>query len=129
MIKMKRITGLSISFFLLLVVVSCSNNGGKNRESSLKDKKEELQKLKDKKEKLEVDIKKLEVDIAKLDTGMNKQQIAKLVSITTVTPQNFSHYLDLQGRIDAENISYITPRGVGGQVKALFVKKGDLVNK
>src|SRR5262249_3140385 len=40
------------------------------------------------------------------------------------------HYIDLQGRIDAINISNISPRnGVGGQVKAVYVKKGDVVKK
>src|SRR5206468_6448302 len=41
----------------------------------------------------------------------------------------FQHFIDLQGRIDAENISYISPRGMGGQVRQIFVKKGDNVRK
>ena len=124
---MKRIKGLSV-IFLMVLVAACSNKGT-DREVKLKDKKEELQKLKDKKSKLDENIKEVEIEIAKLDTGMNKQQIAKLVSVTAVTAQSFSHYLDLQGRIDAENISYITPRGMPGQVKALYVKKGDNVKQ
>jgi len=41
----------------------------------------------------------------------------------------FEHYIQLQGKVDAENISYITPRGMGGQVKAILVKQGDHVQK
>ena len=55
--------------------------------------------------------------------------MAKLVVLDTVTPASFTHYIDLQGRVDAENISYITPRGMGGQVKAIYVKEGDRVRK
>jgi len=35
----------------------------------------------------------------------------------------------LQGKVDAENISYITPRGAPGQVRALYVNEGDYVKK
>jgi RND family efflux transporter MFP subunit len=31
--------------------------------------------------------------------------------------------------VDAENISYISPRGMPGQVKAVFIKQGDMVKK
>jgi RND family efflux transporter MFP subunit len=55
--------------------------------------------------------------------------VAKLVSTSPVTTQNFVHSIDLQGRVDAENISYISPRMGGGQVKGLYVKKGDYVKK
>jgi RND family efflux transporter MFP subunit len=53
----------------------------------------------------------------------------KLVEIQTLTKQNFSHYIELQGKISTENIYYVTPRGMGGQVKELFVKLGDKVKK
>ena len=42
----------------------------------------------------------------------------------------FTHYIDLQGRIDATNISYVAPpNGQGGVVTALYVKQGDNVRK
>jgi RND family efflux transporter MFP subunit len=43
--------------------------------------------------------------------------------------QDFEHYIDLQGRISTENMYYVTPRGMGGQVKAIYVKQGDKVSK
>jgi len=50
--------------------------------------------------------------------------------LSEVTQQAFTHYIDLQGKIDAVNIAYVAPRnGTGGLVKQLFVKKGDYVKK
>lgn len=112
---------------LVFLSVSCSSK--KERVSVVTDKKVELQKLKNDKTKTEEKIKALEVEIAKLDTGAAKSEKVKLVSIILVTAQNFQHYIDLQGRIDAENISYISPRGMGGQVRQIFVRKGDYVKK
>jgi multidrug efflux pump subunit AcrA (membrane-fusion protein) len=43
---------------------------------------------------------------------------------------SFTHYIELQGKIDALNIAFVTPRnGTGGQVKEIYVKKGDHVRK
>ncbi|MBC7868175.1 MAG: efflux RND transporter periplasmic adaptor subunit, partial [Gloeobacteraceae cyanobacterium ES-bin-316] len=53
----------------------------------------------------------------------------KLVATTPVVRQDFNHYIELQGIVDAENISYISPRGMGGQVRAVLVKQGDRVRK
>jgi WD40 repeat protein len=47
-----------------------------------------------------------------------------------VAPTDFTHFIELQGKIDALNIAMVTPRnGTGGQVKEIFVKKGDMVKK
>ena len=52
------------------------------------------------------------------------------MAVQAATPGNFTHFIDLQGKIDALNIAYVTPRnGTGGQVKAIYVKKGDQVKK
>ncbi|WP_315818613.1 efflux RND transporter periplasmic adaptor subunit [Paraflavitalea speifideaquila] len=44
-------------------------------------------------------------------------------------PGYFVHYIDLKGSIDAQNIAYVSPRGIGGQVKGIYVKQGDNVRK
>ena len=51
------------------------------------------------------------------------------MAVSPVTVQNFTHYIDLQGKVDADNISYISPRGMGGQVRAVFVQQGQAVRK
>ena len=102
---------------------------GAKQQDSLAGKKTELEKLQKQQIETADKIKQLQTDIAKLDTSATKNDIAKLVSTTALTTQNFTHYIDLQGRIDADNISYVTPRLGGGQVKELLVKKGDFVKK
>lgn len=115
-------------FTILIFAVSCRGSK-KERESIVTEKKVELEKLKTDKSKIEEKIKLLEAEIAKLDTGAGKTDKIKLVAVIPVATQNFEHFIDLQGRIDAENISYISPRGMGGQVRQIFVKRGDNVRK
>lgn len=110
----------------IAAVPACNSGADTN---SLAGKKAELQKLKTEQVKLNESILKLEGEIAKLDTAGGVKQIARQIEVMALNPVNFTHYIDLQGKIDAEDISYVTPRGMGGQVKALFVKKGDNVNK
>ena len=119
-----------VSVFFLTAVLTIASCGGKNEGgSSLADKKSEVEKLKKEQGSISDKIKSLETEIAKLDTSAVKEDVAKLVGIAAVTTQNFVHYIDLQGRVDAENISYISPRMGGGQVRSLYVKKGDYVKK
>lgn len=124
---MKRI----ITFFpllLLLFTVGCGDSK-KQQDAALNEKKEELAKLKAGQEKQAAEIKKLEEEIGKVDTSAAPAQKAKLVTLQTLKDTVFEHYIQLQGKVDAENISYVTPRGMGGQVKAIYVKQGDRVSK
>lgn len=118
-------------FFASALVFAMASCGSSKKESSaeLTEKKERLVKLKKEYVQAGLDIKQLEKDIAKLDTASAKADMAKLVVIDTVRSQKFTHFIDLQGKVDAENVSYITPRGPGGQVRALYVKVGDYVRK
>ena len=121
---MKRnLTGLLLIAFM---VISCGK-GIKEEKASLTEKKVNLEKLKTEKTKLDLEIKTLEEEIAKVDSSAS--QTKKLVAASPVTEQVFEHYIDLQGHVDADNISYVTPRGGPGQVKAVYIKKGDYVKK
>ena len=116
-----------LSFVLTgsLLIFSCGQSG-----DPVVKKKAELQKLKDDQSDLSKKILKAEEELAKLDTSSAKKEKTKLVAVQTVAPMNFTHYIDLQGKIDALNIAFVTPRnGVGGQVKEIYVKKGDVVKK
>jgi membrane fusion protein, multidrug efflux system len=92
------------------------------------DSKNNLEKKKANLEKLKTEIKNLEAEIAKLDTS-KKEDIAKLISITTIAAAEFKHFIELQGKVDADNISYISPRMGGGQVRQIFIIKGQQVTK
>ncbi|MBO9633839.1 MAG: efflux RND transporter periplasmic adaptor subunit [Chitinophagaceae bacterium] len=117
---------------LLLSLAAC----GASVNDNLSKKKEELTKLKaDQKKaseeaaKLSDKILKLEDELARLDSSFARPEKAKLVALASVTPTRFTHYIDLKGKIDAVNVAYVTPRGMGGLVKALYVKQGDAVKK
>ena len=124
---MKRIINISLIFFFTAVISSCGNSDRK--DSALADKKAQLQKLKSEKESLDEKILSLQKEIVKLDTASAIPVKPQLVALTTVEKTDFKHYLDLQGTVDAKNISYITPSGQGGQIKAIYVKQGDKVHQ
>ncbi|MEO6730413.1 MAG: efflux RND transporter periplasmic adaptor subunit [Ferruginibacter sp.] len=119
---------LIVSVLAALILSSCGSSK-KDNNAALNDKKATLEKLKGEKTKLDDKIKDLEGDINKLDPANSSAQKAKLVAVQTIQPANFDHYIELQGKIDAENISYVTPRGAPGQVRAIYVQKGAYVKK
>ena len=125
---MQKITKLSFALAVLLFAASCSNSK-KEGDAAISDKKVQLEKLKTANEKQDEQIRKLQDELSKTDTSSSNPSKIKLVALAPVTLQNFDHYIDLQGKVDAENISYISPRGMGGQVKAIFVRQGDHVKK
>ena len=110
-----------------LIISSCSG-GAKDAKSDLNDKKVKLEKLKGEKTKVESDIKKLEEEIAKLDPASQKDK-ARLVAVTPVMQQNFTHYIELQGRVEASDVVVVTPRGIPMQIREIHVKRGDNVRK
>ncbi|MEI8060315.1 MAG: efflux RND transporter periplasmic adaptor subunit, partial [Ferruginibacter sp.] len=77
----------------------------------------------------EANIKQLEADLLKVDSNSANAAKVKLVSILPVAVKKFEHFIDLQGKVDAENISYISPRGMPGQVKVVYVIQGQSVKK
>lgn len=124
---MKKITTIGLSMLLIAFISSCVNSNSK--EAQLKAKKEQLEKLKGQKESIDTKIANLQKDISVLDTGSLIAATPKLVALQTVGKGDFKHYVELQGSVDSKNISYITPSGQPGQIKAIYVKQGDKVHK
>jgi RND family efflux transporter MFP subunit len=118
MTVMKHIGITSLVFIAAVSISSCGNS-----------KKEVNAELKTEKSKSDAEIRKLEEELAKLDTNAANSAKIKLVSASPVATQNFEHYIDLQGKVDADNISYITPRMGPAQVKAVYVHQGQYVKK
>jgi RND family efflux transporter MFP subunit len=125
---MKKVTQIILIAFLILGAAACGNSK-KDSNATITEKKTKLAKLRDDKNKKEAEIKKLEDELALIDTTSGNSAKVKLVGISPVGTQDFQHFIDLQGKIDAEIISYISPRGMGGQVRALYVKEGQYVKK
>ncbi len=126
---MKRLFQYSLIALLAVVIASCGD-GRKQKLGSLGEKKAKLEELKKQQIAAATEIQTLEEEIEKLDTSSASQEKSKLIAVTPVGTEDFSHYIDLQGKIDADDISYIAPpNGQGGIVTALYVKEGDYVKK
>ncbi|MEO6914446.1 MAG: efflux RND transporter periplasmic adaptor subunit [Chitinophagaceae bacterium] len=125
---MKQFINIFLAGSLIFFAIGCRQRV-EDKAAVVKKKQKELQTKKDAVTKLNTDIASLETEITKLDPSTAKKEKAKLVALATVTKSEFVHYIDLQGKVDAENISYVTPRGQGGQVRSILVKKGDRVKK
>jgi membrane fusion protein (multidrug efflux system) len=111
-----------------ILLLSACGGGSKNDAASSTDRKVQLETLKKERDGLNARITRLEDEILKSDPNTAKEK-TKLVGFTAIAPQTFSHYIDLQGKIATENIYFVTPRGMGGQVKEIRVKAGDPVRK
>ena len=110
----------------MMVVTSCGSSK-KEEKGKTTDLKVKLEQLKKDKTKLDAEIRAVEAAIAKTDsTGLNT---AALVAVAPVTQQDFVHYIELQGKVEAENVVYVAPRGQAAQARQVYVKKGDNVKK
>jgi membrane fusion protein, multidrug efflux system len=111
-----------------MLLFSACGSSRKEDNAALGDKKAKLEKIKKEKGDLDNEIKKLEQEIAKADPAAQNDR-AKLVAVSTVLQQDFTHFIELQGNVTSDNISYISPRMGPAQVKAIYVKEGSYVKK
>ena len=111
--KMKKTLLISS---LAIIIIAC-NSGT--------DKKTELEKLKKEEVKLKSRIEALETE---LNSGKNQLTGGISVSVLALKPEVFKNYIDVQGRVDAEeNIGLSTE--MPGTITKINVKVGDQVNK
>lgn len=86
----------------------------------------ELEKLKKERSELDAKIKSLEATIALNDT--TKSSEGELVTIGDVVLQPFTHYIELQGKIEADENVTVTPQ-TPGVIDAVYVHEGQSVTK
>ena len=110
----------TIAFILLGTACGNGNN-------SIEAKKESLEKLKKQVLDINAQIASIEKEIG--NAGGKDQVQSVLVTIAPIVNQDFNHFIEIQGKVESESVSFVTPRAGGGQVKALFVKRGDRVRK
>src|SRR4051794_3197026 len=94
----------NFGWLLMILFLTACGSAAKENRSDLTDKKARLEKLKKQQQELNAEITTLQKEVAVLDTSNANAGNAKLVAITPVQNASFTHYVDLQGRIDATNI-------------------------
>lgn len=106
-------------FFLVLVLVAvaCSKPA---------DKKSELAKLKKEHDAISLKIKALEIELQVNDPPSGSKVTS--VSVTEAKPEEFNHYLEVQGKVDGEDNIAVSAQ-MPGSITAVYVKEGDAVRK
>jgi membrane fusion protein (multidrug efflux system) len=106
---------------LAIIMVAC---GAKSGSSS--DKKAELEKLKKEKATLDAKIGKLEEEVAKTDS--TKKEKKTEVVVQPLVPSIFKSYIEIQGRVDADESVSLSSE-MPGTITKINVKVGDHVTK
>jgi multidrug efflux pump subunit AcrA (membrane-fusion protein) len=122
---MNTILKITTAVMLTLSLAACGGSA-KEEKGKLTDLKTQLEKLKKDKSGLDDQIKKIEEEIAKSDTS-SVSQVKTLVAIDTLRVTEFSHYIDLQGKISSSGIGYVAPKGQGGLIRSIYVSVGQRV--
>src|SRR6187402_3044280 len=96
----KILTVITISSLLFLA--SCGNSD--KAPDTLEGKKKMLADLKNQQQETSKKIDSLQAQISRMDTSSKVAQKAKLVALTAIAHSAFTHYIDLQGNVEAENM-------------------------
>jgi membrane fusion protein, multidrug efflux system len=110
-----------ILFFAALTLGACSK-----KTDTPEAKKEQLADLKKQREDLDAKIKALESQLgAQPDSS---EQKVKDIAVTAISPANFNHYIDVQGKIDSDKNVQVSPE-TPGIIQRVNVQVGDKVRK
>jgi len=104
--------------FMIVLLASCGGGGSKDPAA-------QLAALKDQKAKLDVQIADLEKQVSATNPATKK---IRTVGLTEIKTAPFRHYIDLQGKVDADESVMATAK-MPGSLKRVLVKNGDNVRK
>ena len=122
---MNTLKNLSLLLVTAMVLVACG--GPQEKNGAVAQLRQQIEKVKKEKAALDATLRDLEAQLATIDSST--QSSALLVSVDTLRQTAFAHYIDLQGRVEAEDMAYVAPAGMGGLIKAVYVKTGQRVSK
>lgn len=111
---MKYLSGIAI----LLFFVAC-------KPGSSNDPTAKLAELKAEKAKIETEIAKLEKEL--MATGVIEKRL-RTVALTAVSADTFHHFIDLQGKVDADESVAVTSR-MPGALTRVYIDNGDVVRR
>ncbi|MFT3740202.1 MAG: efflux RND transporter periplasmic adaptor subunit [Breznakibacter sp.] len=93
------------------------------------DKQTKLIELKKKQQAINAEVAKLESEIA-ADTSIVKNEDNGIKVVTaTITKRTFTHYIEIQGKLDGEENVQVYPKGQGGVVTRIYAKVGQQIAK
>jgi membrane fusion protein (multidrug efflux system) len=92
------------------------------------DKKERLEKLKTQQADLVKEIAKLESEISKTNPDSTANVKSKEVAVTELALRKFDHYIQTQGRVEAEENIQVSAKSPG-VITQVYVNEGDQVSK
>jgi RND family efflux transporter MFP subunit len=110
---MKHLKSISLLILTVMIAASCGNSD----TSSLASKKAKLDELKADRKKLNDEITKLEGEIALLDSNANKNSKAKLVTTQDLKFQPFTNYIEIMGKVDADQNTNVSTEIPGTLIK------------
>ncbi|MEI6019663.1 MAG: biotin/lipoyl-binding protein, partial [Bacteroidota bacterium] len=108
----------SLAILVLTVIITAC--GAPNQKA-------QLEKLKKQKSDLEVKILALEEEMAKSDTTLFKEKAIE-VAATALKPETFKTYIEIQGRVDADESVSLSSE-MPGTITKINVKVGDKISK
>ena len=122
---MKYLPTYGITFLSLwLFLASC----GSQQVDSLQAKKAELKKLQGELTALNTQIKELEKDIQESDPELARQARKIPVRLESLKPTSFSHYVKVQGQIEANKNIIVSPKSAG-TIQNIYVSEGQQVGR
>lgn len=107
-----------ISFLMLSIIFACS-------KPATDDPVAKLEALKAEKAKIEAEILTLETELTK--SGVIERRM-RTVTLAPMTPDTFQHFVDLQGRVDADESVAVTSK-MPGALTRVYVRNGDVVKR
>jgi membrane fusion protein (multidrug efflux system) len=122
----KRILSLPV---LVMLIAGC----GGNPDTSLNELIESgsLEEIKERKHSLYEQQRSLTASLRKIDSVIASRESSRnvpLVSTLEIQPQEFQHYLDLQGNVQTKQNVLLYPE-IGGTLLKVYAKEGDEVRK
>lgn len=115
---MKHILSILSITMAAFVIISC---GGAPQQDPMA----RLSELKDQKSKIDSEITSLEAQL--MAEGKIEKKI-RTIALTKLEPTPFKHYIDLQGKVEAEETVMATSQ-IPGTLVRVYVKNGDAVKK
>jgi len=105
---------------MVVLASACNMNSPEMLEQQLKKKKDQVRELNDQ-------IASLEEQLAQ-NPGEEVAAFLVPVSVKAMDPQSFEHYIEITGKLEAEEDAFISPE-MNGQIDKIYVREGQYANK